>query len=266
MSRPNVVPAILSRRERLRAALATAPPPKSTELDPDFSKRIQARLAQRAAAKAAEAAAANLAAARTAANVAAGKRQEVPWVPRRWQRPTLESKESSHKAIRQPVPARSDKSSAVQSAKPRDGPVGRPLAPRRPTDFLVIQPMAPRATRFRAVDDAPLAASPPPTPKVALKGILRGGDSRKNRQEKKVSFSHVETKEVEKWIGVEQGIESRNQLFSEEGTRCHGKWIHIHPDPCRIVAGKLVGWDRLGDDDNWNYRLGDRRVKGPIAR
>ncbi|MCJ1464487.1 hypothetical protein MMC07_003100 [Pseudocyphellaria aurata] len=105
--------------------------------------------------------------------------------------------------------------------------------------------MAPGATRFRAVDDAPLAASPSPTPKVAFKGIIRGGDSRQKRQEKKVSFGDVQTKE---------GTESRNQVFSDDGTRCHGKWIHIHPDPCRIVSGKLVGWDRLSDDDDWNYR------------
>ncbi|MCJ1266687.1 hypothetical protein MMC22_006572 [Lobaria immixta] len=107
----------------------------------------------------------------SASNVAA-KRQEVPRVPRvarqpRQHAPTLESKESSLKVI--------------------------------------VAPMAPRATRFRAVDASPLAFSLPPTPKVALKSILRGSASQQKRGErKKVSFGHVETVEVQKWIGIVQ--------------------------------------------------------------
>ena len=107
--------------------------------------RVKARLAQRAADKV------------SAANVAT-KRQEVPRVPRvarqQWQHvPTLESKESSLKgtyhrhptfqphrlpwhvtyiitAIRHIVPARSDKSRAVQSVQPRNELAGRCLTPR----------------------------------------------------------------------------------------------------------------------------------------
>ena len=65
--------------------------------------------------------------------------------------------------------------------------------------------MAPRASRFRAVDDSPLAFSLPRKSKVALNGILRGGASQQERREqKKVAFGDVKTKEVEKWIGIVQ--------------------------------------------------------------
>ena len=69
---------------------------------------------------------------------------------------------------------------------------------------VIVAPMALRATRFRAVDVSPLAFSLP-TPKVALKSILRGSASQQKRGErKKVSFGDVETVEVEKWIGIVQ--------------------------------------------------------------
>ena len=64
--------------------------------------------------------------------------------------------------------------------------------------------MAPRATRLRVIDDSSLAFSLPRTPGVAVKSILRGGASQSKRQEKKVSFGDVETKEVERWIGIVQ--------------------------------------------------------------
>ena len=71
---------------------------------------------------------------------------------------------------------------------------------------VTVAPMAPRATRFRAVaDDSPLPFSLPPTTKVALQSILRGGArQQKGGEKKKVSFGGVETKEVEKWIGIVQ--------------------------------------------------------------
>ena len=63
--------------------------------------------------------------------------------------------------------------------------------------------MAPRATRLRAVDVSPLDFSFPSTPQVALKSILRGNASQlKPREKKQVSFGGVETKEVERWIGI----------------------------------------------------------------
>ena len=49
-----------------------------------------------------------------------------------------------------------------------------------------------------------------------------------------------------------QGTESDNQLFYE-GTRCKGKMIHVYPDPCRVVAGNLVGWARRGAKSDWDY-------------
>ena len=160
MSRTGVVPTI-SRRSRLQPPTLDiwAPPPTDVELEAtvmrvkarlaqraaDNVMRVKARLAQRAADKA------------SAANVAT-KRQEVPRDPRvarqQWQHaPTLESKESSLKgmfhcrptfqphrlpwhlahfitAIRHIVPARSDKSCAVQSVQPRNEPAGRCLTPR----------------------------------------------------------------------------------------------------------------------------------------
>ena len=65
--------------------------------------------------------------------------------------------------------------------------------------------MAPRATRFRAVDDSPLAFLLPRQPKFAPKGILRRGASQKKRREqKKVAFGDVKTKKVTRWIGFLQ--------------------------------------------------------------
>lgn len=242
MSRPRVVP--ISRRSRpVLTPDIWAPPPSDAE-HAAVLKRVNARLAQRAAAK-------------TSASDVATKRQEVPRVPRVARQPrqhalTLESKESSLKAIRHTVPARSDKSRAVLNVQPRNEPAGRCLAP-CPMDFLIFAPMAPRATRFRAVDVSPLAFSLPSTPKVALKSILRGSANQQKRgEQKKVSFGDMETKEVEKWIGIVQGTESDNQLFYE-GTRCKGRHVHVYPDPCRVLAGNLVGWARQGDEEDWDY-------------
>ena len=50
-----------------------------------------------------------------------------------------------------------------------------------------------------------MSFSLPRTPKVALKRVLWGGiGQRKRREPKTVSFGAVETKEVEKWIGILQ--------------------------------------------------------------
>ena len=103
--------------------------------------------------------------------------------------------------------------------------------------------MAPRATRFRAVDDSPLAFSLPRKSKVALKSILRGGASQqKRREQKKVSFGDVETKDVEKWIGIVQvcclPLDGLQLLTYQSGHRVRqsavlrGHEVQGEDDPC----------------------------------
>ena len=197
---------------------------------------VQARLAQRAAAKAA---AANVAAKRPEApGVLRGARYQRPATSLESKERSLKGIYHSHPtfsppwhlahlvtAIRQRVPVRLEKPRTARNALPKDVPAGRCLTP-RPVDLcefiprlpshpttadpfptVINAPMAPRAPRFRAVDDSPLALSLPAPPKVALKSILGGGARRQKREEKKkkkVAFGDVETKEVDKWIGIEQ--------------------------------------------------------------
>lgn len=62
-----------------------------------------------------------------------------------------------------------------------------------------------RATRFRETKDSPIRFPSFDKPKDGPRGILRKDTGKLKRMvPKKVCFSHVDEKEVSKWIGIRQ--------------------------------------------------------------
>lgn len=123
-------------------------------------------------------------------------------------------------------------------------------------------PRPPRAKRFqKAVDDTPIPICFFPKPKE-LVGCLKKKCSRPRVEGVAVAFVLGDVdrrKTVERWIGIEQGVESREQLVCDiTGLQFVGKSLHVHPKPCRIMGTNLVGWATTGPDkaDPYSYLFG----------
>ncbi len=167
---------------------------------------------------------------------------------------TLESIESFRKAIRCRALA-SLKTHAISSHTPNK-PADKPPSHRAP--------MAPRAERFHDLDVEPVPFELFPQ-RQAPRGIQRKSNE-KGAVKKTVSFlvGDVEkTVPVETWIGTRQGVETADQLC-EEGIVMKGRYLHVHPDPCRIIRSHLVGWSRIGPEEDLAYvhKYGSGSVAG----
>lgn len=123
-------------------------------------------------------------------------------------------------------------------------------------------PRRPHAKRFQtAVDDTPIPIYFFPKPKE-LVGCLKNKYSRPRVEGVRVAFVLGDVdrrKMVERWIGIKQGVESREQLVCDiTGLHFVGKSLHVHPKPCRIMGTHLVGWATTGPDkdDPYSYLFG----------
>lgn len=123
-------------------------------------------------------------------------------------------------------------------------------------------PRRPHAERFQeAVDDTPIPICFFPKPKELI-GCLKNKCSRPRVEGMAVAFvlGDVDRRRtVERWIGIKQGVESREQLVCDiTGLQFVGKSLHVHPKPCRIMGTHLVGWATTGPDkeDPYSYLFG----------
>lgn len=123
-------------------------------------------------------------------------------------------------------------------------------------------PRRPHAKRFQtAADDKPIPIYFSPKPKE-LVGCLKNKYSRPRLEGVSVAFVLGDVdrrKTVERWIGIKQGVESREQLVCDiTGLDFVGKSLHVHPKPCRIMGTHLVGWATIGPDkeDPYSYLFG----------
>lgn len=114
-----------------------------------------------------------------------------------------------------------------------------------------------RARRLgKAVDDTSIPMWFFPKPK-ALGGCLKVEGSQPRVERMRVAFVRGDVdrrKTVERWIGIKQGVESREQLVCDvTGLHFVGKSLHVHPKPCRIMGTHLVGWSNTGPDKEDPY-------------
>lgn len=118
-------------------------------------------------------------------------------------------------------------------------------------------PRRPHARRLhKAVDDTPISICFFPKPKE-LVGCLKKKCSQPRVEGMGVTFVLGDVdrrKTVERWIGIKQGVENREQLVCDiTGLHFVGKSLHVHPKPCRMMGTHLVGWATTGPDKEDPY-------------
>lgn len=123
-------------------------------------------------------------------------------------------------------------------------------------------PRRPHTKRLhKAVDDTPIPICFFPKPKKLI-GCLKKKCSRPRVEGMAVAFVLGDVdrqRTVERWIGIKQGVESREQEVCDiPGLQFVGKSLHVHPKPCRIMGTHLVGWASTGPDkeDPYSYLFG----------